>query len=77
LPEEKGKKREAKISSSGKKVKNSIIAGGTKVKDIFGDLPTFTFKESLFVARGFGAMSASSIGREEASHIGSSRASAE
>jgi hypothetical protein len=38
---------------------------------------TFTFKESLFVVRGFGAMSAGSIGREEASRIGSSRASAE
>jgi hypothetical protein len=40
-------------------------------------LPTFTFKESLFVVRGFGAMSAGSIGREEASRIGSSRAAAE
>jgi hypothetical protein len=42
-----------------------------------GRLPPFTFKESLLVVRGFGAMSAGSIGREEASLIGSSRASAE
>jgi len=40
-------------------------------------LPPFTFKESLLVVRGFGAMSAGSIGREEASGIGSSRAAAE
>jgi len=39
-------------------------------------LPPFTFKESLLVVRGFGAMSAGSIGREEAPGIGSSRAAA-